>query len=217
MRAASSDHGLQDRCTGFTAAGTVPESHGVPSSSSVAAHAIEETIGRGRRYIFIDPKNIKIMSRFQQLLAEYSESHQHPTNKRLHWLNVPLIYFSVVGLLWTIELPASLPFFAAMPLNAAMVVVLLVFVYYLNLSFAISIGMLIYSAACLVVCHYVAQINAMALPVASIIIFVVSWAGQFVGHRIEGRKPSFFKDVQFFLIGPAWMMDAIYRAVGIKA
>jgi uncharacterized membrane protein YGL010W len=35
-------------------------------------------------------------------------------------------------------------------------------------------------------------------------IFVVMWILQFVGHHVEGKKPSFLKDVQFLLVGPAW-------------
>ena len=38
------------------------------------------------------------------------------------------------------------------------------------------------------------------------VVFVVTWIGQFVGHKIEGKKPSFFEDLQFLLIGPAWVV-----------
>jgi uncharacterized membrane protein YGL010W len=45
-------------------------------------------------------------------------------------------------------------------------------------------------------------------------LFVVAWIGQFIGHKIEGKKPSFFKDVQFLLIGPAWLLSKVYRKAG---
>ena len=50
----------------------------------------------------------------------------------------------------------------------------------------------------------------------SLIIFVIAWIGQFIGHKIEGKKPSFFEDIQFLLIGPAWLLSFIYNKLGIK-
>ena len=47
-------------------------------------------------------------------------------------------------------------------------------------------------------------------------VFVLAWIGQFVGHMIEGRKPSFFEDVKFLLVGPAWLLGFIYRRAGIR-
>ena len=50
----------------------------------------------------------------------------------------------------------------------------------------------------------------------SLIIFIVSWIGQFIGHKIEGKKPSFFQDIQFLLIGPLWLLSFVYNKIGIK-
>ena len=47
-------------------------------------------------------------------------------------------------------------------------------------------------------------------------IFVLAWIGQFIGHKIEGEKPSFFEDLQFLLIGPDWLLGAIYQKLGIR-
>jgi uncharacterized membrane protein YGL010W len=47
------------------------------------------------------------------------------------------------------------------------------------------------------------------------VVFAVAWIGQFVGHGIEGRKPSFLEDVKFLLIGPAWLLGDLYRRLGI--
>jgi uncharacterized membrane protein YGL010W len=47
-------------------------------------------------------------------------------------------------------------------------------------------------------------------------LFIVAWIFQFIGHKIEGKKPSFFKDLQFLLIGPAWLLSFIYQKVGIR-
>jgi uncharacterized membrane protein YGL010W len=53
------------------------------------------------------------------------------------------------------------------------------------------------------------------LWLVSAIVFVVAWIGQFYGHKVEGKKPSFLKDIQFLLIGPAWLLHFIYRRLGI--
>jgi len=51
---------------------------------------------------------------------------------------------------------------------------------------------------------------------AAIAVFVVAWIGQFVGHKIEGRKPSFFTDLTYLLIGPAWVLAKLYRKLGLQ-
>jgi uncharacterized membrane protein YGL010W len=48
------------------------------------------------------------------------------------------------------------------------------------------------------------------LPV-SLTVFVVAWIGQFIGHKIEGKKPSFFEDLRFLLIGPLFVLGFVYR------
>lgn len=156
------------------------------------------------------------MPNVNTLLSAYAESHQHPTNKILHWIDVPLIYWSVVALLWGIKLPVALPFFGGMALNGAMIGMLLAFVYYVRLSFPISMTMLLFSVICLIKCWWWETHVGLPLWMVGLAVFVFAWAGQFVGHKIEGKKPSFVNDVQFFLIGPAWIVAALYKALGIK-
>ena len=59
------------------------------------------------------------------------------------------------------------------------------------------------------------QLRGNALAVAAV-VFVLAWVGQFIGHLIEGRKPSFFEDVKFLLVGPAWLLASVYRRAGIR-
>jgi uncharacterized membrane protein YGL010W len=84
--------------------------------------------------------------------------------------------------------------------------------FYVMLSVPIAIGMLAVSAAMLLPLTQIAP--RYVLP-AAVVVFVVAWIGQFVGHRIEGRKPSFFDDVKFLLVGPAWLLGFVYRRLGI--
>lgn len=157
------------------------------------------------------------MRRIDALLAEYGESHQNMTNKAIHWICVPLIFLSIVGLI------ASIPsgfvqrlFGEGNPYaNWAVVALIVVLVYYVTLSIPLSFGMMLFAALCLYLVRLIGQSDLAPLWMVSIIIFVVAWIGQFYGHKVEGKKPSFFKDVQFLLIGPAWLMHFIYRKLGI--
>ncbi|HEY2807938.1 MAG TPA: Mpo1-like protein [Steroidobacteraceae bacterium] len=142
-------------------------------------------------------------------LGEYAASHQNPTNKLLHWICVPAIVLAVMGLLWSAPVPGSCA--AGSPwLNWATAVAAATIVYYLVLSPRLAIGITLVFAALLLLVHALAQLP-WPLWQTSLIIFVVAWIGQFIGHRVEGRRPSFFKDVQFLLIGPLWLLAALYR------
>lgn len=156
------------------------------------------------------------MRKIEKLLAEYGASHQNPTNKIIHWICVPAIFFSIVGLIWSIpnDLIISLVG-ATWYANWAAVVLLLVLMYYISLSFPLSIGMAGFALLCIYLSNYLGGLSIAPLWLISIIIFVVAWIGQFYGHKVEGKKPSFLKDIQFLLIGPAWLMHFIYKKVGI--
>lgn len=69
--------------------------------------------------------------------------------------------------------------------------------------------MVIFAALCIVGNFFISEIATLWL--VSVIIFAVARVGQFYGHKIEGKKPSFFKDIQFLLIGPAWVLDNMFR------
>ncbi|MEO9301254.1 Mpo1-like protein [Acinetobacter pittii] len=131
------------------------------------------------------------MKSITEWFDEYSESHQNSTNKQIHWLCVPAILFSIIGII---------AHFSTL-LTALLLVLTLVF--YARLDLVLAVAM----AALLVVMAWLIY----TLPVGVgfyIAIFVIAWVGQFYGHKVEGKKPSFFKDLQFLLIGPVWCMDA---------
>ena len=143
----------------------------------------------------------------------YAESHQNSTNKKIHWICVPLIMFSLLGLLSVIKLFDVKGF----EMNLCYVLIIFAWLFYLNLSLIISIGMFFMSALQLLLIYYLEiNLDNTLLLYLYIGIFVVAWIGQFIGHKIEGQKPSFFEDLQFLLIGPAWIISFIYKKLGIK-
>ncbi len=153
------------------------------------------------------------MKTINQWLTEYGESHQNPTNKTVHWICVPLIFFSIVGLLYSIKLP----FFSLgnMEGNVALIVLGLTLVYYFTLSKSLTVGLLLFTSLCVYLCYFIEQSGFAPLWQVSITVFILAWIGQFWGHKVEGKKPSFLKDLQFLMIGPAWLMSFIYQRLGI--
>ncbi|KUG07329.1 DUF962 domain-containing protein [Solirubrum puertoriconensis] len=147
------------------------------------------------------------------LLNEYGESHQNPTNKFVHWICVPLIMFSLLGLLWSVPVPEAVQNVSPW-LNWAMLVMMLAVVYYVRLSLPLALGMVLVSTAIALALRLVEAQASLPLWAVCLIIFVLAWIGQFWGHKVEGKKPSFLKDVQFLLIGPLWLLHFIYRRLG---
>jgi len=145
-------------------------------------------------------------------LDEYGECHRNPVNERLHFICVPAIVLSVIGLLSSIPVPRIWE--GIVGLNWATLVVALALLYYLVLSWSLAAGVLACFAVMFLMIHFLGTLP-FPLWATSLVIFVVAWIGQGIGHAIEGRKPSFFKDVQFLLIGPLWLLAAAYRRVGL--
>jgi uncharacterized membrane protein YGL010W len=152
------------------------------------------------------------MPTIEQWLSAYGESHQNDTNKLIHWICVPIIFFSIVGLFYAIKLPFMI---AGIRLNVAMIVLALVVLYYFYLSKTLWVGMLLFGVACLLLCYLIEKSGIMPLWLLGVILFSLAWIGQFYGHKVERKKPSFLKDIQFLMIGPAWLMSFIYQKLGV--
>lgn len=150
-----------------------------------------------------------------QWFAEYGESHQDHTNELIHWICVPTIFCSVMGLVWSIPVPEAMAMRAPW-FNWVLPMILLASVFYFRLSRALSAGLLLFMSLCYVLVAGVEWFLPWPVWKISVGAFVLAWIGQFIGHQIEGKKPSFFKDVQFLLVGPAWLMSFVYRKLGQK-
>ena len=150
-----------------------------------------------------------------QWFAAYGESHQHQTNALIHWICVPLIFLSVLGLLWSLPVPAALA--DSMPgFRWTIPAIALALIFYVRLSVPLAVGLLLFILFCLLAIHRLALLAPVPVWQICLALFVLAWIGQFIGHRIEGKRPSFFQDVQFLLIGPAWLLGQLYRKLGVR-
>ena len=160
------------------------------------------------------------MKSIHNWLEEYGESHQNKINKLIHWICVPLIFWSIIALLSLI--PNNILQFSSNEIingfsHWGTIVILLGLLFYLRLSFKIFIGMLLFSFAVLIDIYLGhTLLGSTIMLYLSIAVFIVAWIIQFIGHEIEGKKPSFLKDIQFLLIGPAWLLSFIYKKIGVK-
>lgn len=152
------------------------------------------------------------MKSLQQWFDEYAESHQNETNQVIHFICVPLIFLSLVGLLMSI--PAG--FISNLTLlnnpiieNWATPVILITLIFYAQLSLKTFFRMFVFSLISLIINYNISII--LPLFFVSLFLFVMAWIGQFYGHKIEGKKPSFFKDLQFLLIGPVWVIEKLIK------
>ena len=144
-------------------------------------------------------------------LGNYSEDHRNATNVLIHWICVPLILWTVIALLWLVPVPESIGR-AGLWAGVAMFMAMM---FYLRQSRPLAFGMLIAFAALGVVTELLYRALGATLLWLAIGIFVAAWIAQFIGHHIEGRRPAFFTDLAYLLIGPAWIVAKIMRKLGV--
>ena len=139
--------------------------------------------------------------RIDVLLAHYGERHRHPVNEFIHVLAIPAIMFSLVGLLFALHPWVAYAFLA------------LSLVYYVRLrSPVFLVVMVLWTALILAAVH---ALGGRVLPVSAA-VFVVAWIFQFIGHKVEGKKPSFFEDLQYLYVGPLFVAALGLRRLGIR-
>jgi uncharacterized membrane protein YGL010W len=135
-----------------------------------------------------------------QLLAHYGSSHTHPTNELIHFAAIPLIMLSLCGLMFALHPWVAYAFIAAS------------MVYYARLSMVFFVSMVVWSLAIVALVHAMGS----AVLIASVAIFIGAWIIQFIGHKIEGKKPSFFEDLQYLWVGPLFVLSKVFIKLGIK-
>jgi uncharacterized membrane protein YGL010W len=153
------------------------------------------------------------MRDMQSWLDSYSNDHQNPTNRVFHWICVPLIVWTAIALLWAIPVPASF----LRPGSWAVLVIVMAFYWYWKHSHRLAAALLLAFAIMAAITNVLYdRLGAASLCYLAIGVFVLAWIGQFIGHKYEGRKPSFLTDLAYLLIGPAWLMAKLLRRMGFK-
>lgn len=145
-------------------------------------------------------------------LGNYAEDHRNPTNVLIHWICVPAILWTVIAALWVIPVPSLLGR-AGLWAGAAMFFALM---FYLRLSRNLGLAMFFVFVLLGLLTEWLFRTLGPAnLLYTAIGVFVVAWIAQFIGHHIEGKRPSFLTDLAYLLIGPAWIVAKLMRKAGI--
>lgn len=144
--------------------------------------------------------------------AKYSADHQNETNQTIHFIAVPTILWTVTALLWCIPVPGTLFGAGAWAAFASFAA----WMFYYRASRTLGFGMLAVLVVMLGIDRYLQErIGLSMLLKVAIAVFVLAWIAQFVGHKLEGKKPSFLTDLVYLLIGPAWVLAKVLRRFGI--
>ena len=152
------------------------------------------------------------MRQIDVLLDQYSSDHQNETNQVIHLVCVPAIVWSVTAFLWAVPVPGTL----LKPGAIAALAMFLAWAYYWRLSRNLAMGAFVCFLASVLLNRWIANSFGMkTLLVIALSVFVVAWIGQFIGHKVEGRRPSFFTDLLFLLIGPLWTLRKLYQRLDI--
>ena len=136
------------------------------------------------------------------LLEHYGLSHTHPVNELIHFIAIPAIMLSLIGLMFAVHPAIAVLFFGAS------------MVYYARLSWRFTLCMLLVSSVLLAAVDAL-DAQGVLLPV-SVAVFVVAWIFQFIGHHLEGKKPSFFEDLQYLLVGPLFVLSKLFMRLGVR-
>ena len=152
-----------------------------------------------------------VLRPIDRYFASYSDDHRNVLNQRIHVVAVPAILWSVVALLWCIPVFGTI---AKTGIWAALAM-FFAWMFYYRMSRPLGMGMLAAFFFCGCLCRLLEmRLGLTSLLVAAAGVFVIAWIAQFVGHKYEGRKPSFLTDLVYLLIGPAWVMAKFYRQMG---
>ncbi|MDR3024790.1 Mpo1-like protein [Chryseobacterium sp.] len=156
------------------------------------------------------------MRKVDLLFAEYSKSHRNATNKFIHWICVPLIFWTILGFASLIPSPHFCASYFGCVSIISCIVIVLITLFYIRLSLLIAILM---AVIMLIMEHFIYLANisfGKQSWTVFLSVFVITWIFQLIGHKIEGQKPSFLKDLQFLLIGPIWLLGFILKKTGIR-
>lgn len=162
------------------------------------------------------------MRTLEEFLNEYAKTHMNPVNSAIHMICVPIIVVFTLGLAWGLT---DLIYGTALAgktiggidafllLNGGTLGALFMLQFYARLNIKLLAFMAVFIAFSLWVL-YSLHIAGQNVLLISAVVWVAAWVGQFIGHHVEGAKPSFTDDLVFLFIGPAFVLNKVLRKTG---
>lgn len=144
-----------------------------------------------------------LMRKIDALFADYASYHQTRGNKVFHRIGIPLIVFTLIGMLTAVTLGD----FATVRIDAAMLLIALAGAYYFVLEWRLAVAMIVVS----LLFYFVSALLPFEIHLAG---FVLGWIFQFIGHKVyEHRNPAFFRNFVHLLVGPLWILNDVFPVV----
>ncbi len=143
------------------------------------------------------------MQTIEALFADYGSYHQTPGNKAFHRLGIPMIVFSLIGMLTEVHLFML----GGVRYDLAMIVIAAASAYYFAVEWRLALAMIAVS----VLFYFLGA----AVPFwINLTLFVVGWIFQFIGHKVyEHKNPAFFRNFLHLLVGPLWILNDVVPVV----
>ena len=149
--------------------------------------------------------------RLTGILASYGRCHRDPRNRRTHYFGVPAIIYAVL-----IPLALHVNTVAGMPLRLDRIVVAVAAPGYvaldLGLGSSLTLALALLAAAAEATC---ALGPSRALATAGA-VFVLGWALQLLGHRLEGNRPALLTNLAQILVAPLVLTAELGFALGLR-
>ncbi|CCQ11753.1 FIG028593: membrane protein [Pseudoalteromonas luteoviolacea B = ATCC 29581] len=154
------------------------------------------------------------MKTLQQQLSQYALYHRDKRNIATHFIGIPMIVLAIVYLLYFPMMEIG-----QYVITPALIVVALSSGYYLILSRSLGLVMSVILASMYYLVEYTVDMLTSGFPLGylgfGVVLFIVGWVFQFVGHYFEGKKPAFVDDLMGLVIGPLFVLVEALFCLGL--
>ena len=125
----------------------------------------------------------------------------------MHAIGIPLILLGAMTALSSVQLFTVI----GVIVDLGWMFAIALTVYYISLDMRLGLAM----GGALVFLHLIGGSILGRSVTVGIVLFVLGWVLQFVGHHFEGNRPAFLKNGIHLLIGPMWIIHRLFHHLGI--
>ncbi|WP_233632659.1 hypothetical protein [Parapedobacter sp. ISTM3] len=149
------------------------------------------------------------------------KAYQHPTNRIIQWVAIPLFSFAVLGMVWMVPFP-EIAFLKKhgydMFLNWGSFFIAAMIYYYLRLAPTLSYAALLTVGVFsffIVQLEYVEQAGGPAVWLVCAVLLLIALAALSVGKSMERTQAPFHTFWRLLVLGPIWLWHFVFRKLNI--
>ena len=143
--------------------------------------------------------------KLENYFKDYMEYHQTSGNQICHFLGIPMITLSLLGMLSMVTFGSEMwqTSLFRPDLGLALLILGLSFYFYIDWKIALPFALVLTGF------YFLGR----TLPIQVLVALqVLGWIFQYIGHlKFEQRSPAFYKNLAHVFIGPLWVFS---KAVG---